>query len=124
MSAKASWWLERIAADGSALAVPVHALPFGIGRDEDNELVLIASGVSRKHARLTLEGDRKRLVLTDLGSTNGCFVNRVRVDAPRALAESDIVHIGSAEFRIRHADASRPDSILPAEERTVMAAPG
>ena len=43
MSAKAAWWLERIAADGSALAVPVQALPFGIGRDEENGLVLVAS---------------------------------------------------------------------------------
>jgi EAL domain-containing protein (putative c-di-GMP-specific phosphodiesterase class I) len=124
MSAKAAWWLERIAADGSPQAVPVHALPFGIGRDEDNELVLIASGVSRKHARLTLEAGRNRLVLADLGSTNGCFVNRVRLDAPRPLDESDIVHIGSAEFRVRRADAGRLDSILPAEERTVIAAPG
>ena len=41
----------------------------------------------------------------------------------RLLDEGDIVHIGSAEFRIRRADAAR-DSILPAEERTVVAALG
>jgi EAL domain-containing protein (putative c-di-GMP-specific phosphodiesterase class I) len=124
MSAKAFWWLERIAADGSALAVPVHALPFGIGREQDNELVLIVSGVSRKHARLTREAGGERLVLSDLGSTNGCFVNRVRIEAPRALEESDIVHIGSAELRIRRADSGLLDSIPPAEERTVIAGPG
>ena len=124
MSAKASWWLERIAADGSALAVPVHALPFGIGRDEDNELVLIVSGVSRRHARLTKEAGGDRLVLSDLGSTNGCFVNRVRIEAPRALEESDIVHIGSAELRIRRADSGLLDSVPPGEERTVIALPG
>ena len=55
MSEKAAWWLERIAADGSALAVPVHALPFGIGRDEDNGLVLAVSGVSRRHGSLALD---------------------------------------------------------------------
>ncbi|HWK82444.1 MAG TPA: FHA domain-containing protein, partial [Caldimonas sp.] len=122
MAAKTSWWLERIAADGSPLAVPVHALPFGIGRDDDNELVLVAPGVSRKHARLTADADR--LVLTDLGSVNGSFVNRVRLAAPCALAESDIVHIGSAELRIRRADSGLLDSIPPAEERTVVAGPG
>ena len=125
MSAKAAWWLERIAADGSPLAVPVHALPFGIGRDEDNELVLIASGVSRKHARLTQQAGDDRLVLSDLGSTNGCFVNRVRIEGPRPLDESDIVHIGSAELRIRRPErSSRFDSVLPAEERTVVSLPG
>ena len=124
MSVKAAWWLERIGADGSPLAVPVHALPFGIGRDEDNGLVLVASGVGRKHASLTLDADSGRLVLADLGSTNGCFVNRLRLDAPRPLDDGDIVHIGSAEFRIRRAEATARDSILPAEERTVVAALG
>ena len=124
MSAKAAWWLERIGADGSALAVPVHILPFGIGRDEENGLVLVVSGVSRRHASLSLDSGTGRLLLADLGSTNGCYVNRARVEAPRLLEEGDIVHIGSAELRIRRADAAARDSILPAEERTVIAAPG
>ena len=124
MSAKASWWLERIAADGSALAVPVQSLPFGIGRDEDNGLVLVTSGVSRRHASLALDPASGQLVLSDLGSTNGCYVNRRRLDSPCVLAEGDIVHIGSAEFRVRRGDAGARDSILPAEERTVVAALG
>jgi len=123
MRSKAVWWLERVAADGAPLAVPVHALPFGIGRDDDNELVLIASGVSRNHARLTLDAGRDRLVLTDLGSSHGCFVNQVRIDAPLLLGEGDIVHIGSAEFRIRRADAGRPER-LRTEEHTVVSASG
>ena len=85
MSAKAAWWLERIAADGSALAVPVQALPFGIGRDEDNGLVLVASGVSRRHATPgRWIPAAAGCVLFDLGSTNGSFVNRAKVEAPRA----------------------------------------
>ena len=124
MSAKAAWWIERIAADGSALAVPVQSLPFGIGRDEDNGLVLVTSGVSRRHAILELDSSTGRLVLSDLGSTNGSYVNREKVEAPRLLDEGDIVHIGSAEFRIRRADGGARDSILPAEERTVVAALG
>jgi EAL domain-containing protein (putative c-di-GMP-specific phosphodiesterase class I) len=124
MSTKAAWWLERIAADGSALAVPVQSLPFGIGRDEDNGLVLETSGVSRRHASLELDASTGRLLLSDLGSTNGSYVNREKVEAPRLLDEGDIVHIGSAEFRIRRADAGARDSILPAEERTVVAALG
>ena len=124
MAAKAAWWLERIAADGSPLAVPVHGLPFCIGRDEDNELVVIAPGVSRKHAQLTLDAGSGRLLLTDLGSMNGSFVNRVRVAGSRLLDESDIVHLGSAELRLRRSDAGRSDSVPPADERTVVSAPG
>jgi EAL domain-containing protein (putative c-di-GMP-specific phosphodiesterase class I) len=124
MSAKAAWWLERIAADGSALAVPVQTLPFGIGRDEDNGLVLVASGVSRRHASLALDPESGGLLLSDLGSTNGSYVNREKLEAPRLLDEGDIVHIGSAELRVRRGDRSARDSILPAEERTVVAALG
>ena len=123
MSTKAAWWLERIAADGSSMAFPVHSLPFGIGRDDDNALPLVATGVSRHHAQLLHDSHTGRLALADLGSTNGCYVNRVRLTGPKVLDESDIVHIGSVEFRIRRTSAA-PDSIPPAEERTVIAMPG
>ena len=121
MSARAAWWLERIAADGSALAVPVQPLPFGIGRDEENQLVLVTSGVSRRHVSLAPDPETDRLVLSDLGSTNGSYVNRTKVEGSRLLDEGDIVHIGTAEFRIRRGDAGARDSILPAEDRTVVA---
>jgi EAL domain-containing protein (putative c-di-GMP-specific phosphodiesterase class I) len=107
MGAATTWWLERIAADGTPLAVPLRPLPFRIGRDDDNELVVVASGVSRRHARLDLQGDT--LVLTDLGSTNGSWVNRSRIEGPRALSVHDIVHLGAAEFRVRRADVPSPD---------------
>jgi EAL domain-containing protein (putative c-di-GMP-specific phosphodiesterase class I) len=124
VSAKAAWWLERIAADGTPLAVPLHAFPFCIGRDGDNELVLIAPGVSRKHAQLSLDEGSGRVRLTDLGSMNGSFVNRVRLTGSCLLDESDIVHLGSAELRLRRAEASRGDNVVVAEERTVFASPG
>ena len=124
MAVRAAWRLERIAADGSPLVVPVQTLPFCIGRDEDNELVIVAPGVSRKHARLTLDAESGRLLLTDLGSMNGSFVNRVRLAGSRLLEEGDIVHLGSAELRVRRADGGRGERIVPAEERTVIAAPG
>ena len=119
-----SWWLERIAADGSPLVVSLQALPFTIGRELDNALVLTAPGVSRHHARLELHGDT--LVLADLGSTNGTWVNRTRLEAPQALAEHDIVHIGlHAEFRVRRGAAGTTVATAPpAGERTVINRPG
>lgn len=123
MAQRAAWWLERIAADGAPIAVPVHALPFSIGRDDDNELVVVAPGVSRKHAQLMLDVASGRLLLVDLGSMNGSFVNRMRVTGSRLLDVGDIVHLGSAELRVRRSDAGRVDSVLPADERTVVSAP-
>ncbi|HUP07088.1 MAG TPA: EAL domain-containing protein [Caldimonas sp.] len=123
MGASSTWWLERIAADGTPLAVPLRPLPFRIGRDDDNELVVVAPGVSRRHARLDLRDDT--LVLTDLRSTNGTWVNRARLEGPRALAVHDIVHIGDAEFRVRRADMPLDtDPQHAAPERTVVAPAG
>jgi EAL domain-containing protein (putative c-di-GMP-specific phosphodiesterase class I) len=124
MGAATTWWLERIAADGTPLAVPLRPLPFRIGRDDDNQLVVIAPGVSRHHARLDLQ--RGALVLTDLGSTNGTWVNRSRIEGPRALAVHDIVHVGDAEFRVRRADLPSPETgpVHAEGERTVIAPVG
>ncbi len=48
-----------------------------VGRSEDNYIVLRSHGISKKHAHLWLEGDRVKLV--DCASTNGVFVNGVKV---------------------------------------------
>ena len=44
-----------------------------IGRSSEQDMVLIEDMVSRKHAKLTLAADQ--IVIADLGSTNGTFVN-------------------------------------------------
>ncbi|MFO1297683.1 MAG: EAL domain-containing protein [Rubrivivax sp.] len=93
------WFLEGVAADGSHTVHEVAVLPFRVGRDPGNELALQAPGMSRQHAVLTATEDG-RLLLTDLGSTNGSYVNRVRLAAARVLEENDILHFGNAEFRL------------------------
>lgn len=94
------WFLESIAADGSHLTYQITQLPFRIGRDPDNDLVLASRGLSRHHALLTPDISG-RIRLTDLNSTNGSFVGRQRVEGSCLLDDKDIVHFGTAEFRLR-----------------------
>ena len=91
-------FLESVAADGTRVTHPIHRLPFRIGREADNELAVEARGLSRHHAVLSLSpgGD---LLLTDLNSTNGTYVNRTRLTGPLVLSEGDVIHFGAAEFR-------------------------
>ncbi|MBL8324137.1 MAG: EAL domain-containing protein [Rubrivivax sp.] len=93
------WFLEGVAADGSHTVHEVAVVPFRVGRDAGNELALAAPGMSRQHAVLVATEDG-RLRLTDLGSTNGTYVNRVRLAAARVLDENDVIHFGNAEFRL------------------------
>ncbi|MGA8114635.1 MAG: DUF3662 and FHA domain-containing protein [Actinocatenispora sp.] len=72
-----------------------YALAIGstiIGRGEQAQLRLADVGISRRHARLDFDGTR--VVLTDLGSTNGTVVNGQRISAV-ALRPGDVVQFGT-----------------------------
>lgn len=81
-----------------------------IGRDAEASLCLDVSGVSRKHARLTV-GDDAEVRLTDLGSRNGSFVNGRRVEST-ALREGDELRFGPVVLRLRY--PGRPTASQPA----------
>ena len=63
-----------------------------IGRAVENDIVITSKRVSREHARVQRQGQRR--VLADLGSTNGTFLNDERVLAPLELRDGDRVSIG------------------------------
>jgi hypothetical protein len=95
--------LDEIAAEGPALVVRSgggrageHFIPQGdrttIGRSPDNDIFLDDVTVSRKHAVVLQSGGELRI--EDLGSLNGTFVNRRRIDAATQLESGDEVQIG------------------------------
>jgi pSer/pThr/pTyr-binding forkhead associated (FHA) protein len=63
-----------------------------IGRDVKNEIVINDAEVSRRHCRLSLQGDG--YTIEDLGSTNGTFVNEQRVTGQRALRSGETIRVG------------------------------
>jgi ABC-type multidrug transport system ATPase subunit/pSer/pThr/pTyr-binding forkhead associated (FHA) protein len=63
-----------------------------IGRAGDCEIRLDFAAASGRHARVELKGGRYGL--TDLGSTNGTYVNGKPLDGTHPLADGDIVRIG------------------------------
>jgi hypothetical protein len=60
-----------------------------LGREAGNDLVVEDPQISRRHARLTRQGNS--YLLEDLGSTNGTFVNGSRVTTPVLLANGDLI---------------------------------
>lgn len=68
-----------------------------VGRDPDRDIVLTADAtISRNHARLVNEGGT--FAVYDNGSSNGTFVNSLRIDM-QVLRTGDIVQFGSSKFR-------------------------
>ena len=94
-----NWFLEGVAADGTHVRHDIEVWPLSIGRDVSNRLSMEAMGLSRRHAELSRASEAK-LVVTDLGSTNGTFVNGQRISGSAAVCENDIIHFGNAEFRL------------------------
>lgn len=68
-----------------------------LGRGDDAELALLDELVSRRHARLVLGPEG--LDVEDLGSTNGTFLNGLRVDRARA-SEGDRILVGGTLLRL------------------------
>jgi hypothetical protein len=94
--------LEELGAEGPALVIRSgggrsgeHFVPSGermtIGRSPDCDVFLDDVTVSRRHAVLVRRG--RGFAVEDLGSLNGTFVNRRRVDA-ETLEDGDEVQIG------------------------------
>lgn len=70
------------------------------GRAAEVDLLLADISVSRRHARFTGDGSDGPVVLTDLGSLNGTYVNGARIDAI-TLADGDVIRIGRFQLRFR-----------------------
>lgn len=77
--------------------IPVSRLPLTIGRADDNDVMIDNLAVSDHHARLCAEGDK--LMIEDLGSLNGTFVNDVRVQRA-ALRDGDSIQIGKHQLQL------------------------
>jgi len=66
-----------------------------LGRADDNEVMLIDDRSSRHHAVIT--NSNGRFSIRDLGSTNGTFVEEVRI-REQGLSDGDHIRVGDARF--------------------------
>jgi pSer/pThr/pTyr-binding forkhead associated (FHA) protein len=68
-----------------------------IGRATGADFIVDAALISRVHCRLTALPDGQ-LELRDLESTNGTYVNGVRIGQPLRLASGDRLQVGRVEL--------------------------
>jgi pSer/pThr/pTyr-binding forkhead associated (FHA) protein len=68
-----------------------------MGRGDQAEIRLEDPFASSRHARLVRQGGI--VVLEDLGSTNGTYLNEELVRGPQPLHPGDLVRIGDSEFQ-------------------------
>lgn len=110
-------------------AFSLEGQQINVGRDSTNEIVINDAEISRRHARLTLQG--AQYVLEDVGSTNGTFINGQRLTGPRALKPGDVVSFGeqimmifeATSFDVGATVASPRASAVPSAPRPMMPPP-
>jgi ATP-binding cassette subfamily B protein len=94
-TAPARFLVELLHANGSRQELELSG-PLELGRLA--ELSLDDHEVSRRHARLTPHGDG--VLVEDLGSTNGTFVNEQRLASPLLVSFGDVVRLGQTTVRV------------------------
>jgi pSer/pThr/pTyr-binding forkhead associated (FHA) protein len=72
--------------------------PLLVGREGENDVPLLRDEFSSgRHARF--EPRRDGVYIEDIGSTNGTFVNGVRLTSPKKLSPGDVIRIGETDLR-------------------------
>jgi Nif-specific regulatory protein len=114
-----------------ALSGPLtgHILPVGpeglsLGRQSESSLQLRDPAVSRQHC--VIEAAESGVLLRDLGSRHGTFVNGLPV-RERRLEEGDLIAVGGSVFLFQVADGSGAPALgseLPGLEATAQLVPG
>ena len=88
----------------TGLSARVEERPLFLGRDRDCRIILEGSGISRKHARVQQDMNGK-VVIDDMGSTNGTFVDGQRI-TQHLLVGGEHIQIGPdtvVKFELRSA---------------------
>jgi pSer/pThr/pTyr-binding forkhead associated (FHA) protein len=104
----------------------VDRSPFVLGRHQDADCWLPLAFVSRQHCQILLRDDI--VLIQDLESYNGTFLNGRRILHPTPLSDGDEVNLGPLCLRVRISTTARPPAgreshtiteELPAWEMTV-----
>lgn len=96
--------LLRVAGRLSGEVHEINQTGATMGRSFDNSIRLDDEMLSRRHALIEFrDGD---FWLSDLGSSNGTFVNDTRLNAPHKLQSWDVIELGSTRLDVTLEDAA------------------
>jgi len=116
-------YLEGYWIDGETVyRIPINAFPALIGRETGLAVTLHSNNVSRLHAELLQQAGQ--LLIRDLGSTNGTFVNHEPVTDYRQLSPGDVIRFADIEFRLRQEYGEAHQQPAPDTTATAYFPPG
>lgn len=103
------WMLSGCMERGGSLEqFEIDQFPFRVGRAQECEFTLASSHISAHHAEFTM-GDTG-LLLSDLGSTNGTFVNGIQLSGRCPVVAGDRLQFACCEFVLEKTQTN-PDAV-------------
>ncbi len=94
-----SWTLiGQLSQGGCPRSIRLQSMPFRVGRRTDLSLCLSRNSVSSLHAEFVIEGGA--LLLRDLQSTNGTYVNGERISGQVEIHAEDLIQFADMPFRV------------------------
>ncbi|MGN2486057.1 FHA domain-containing protein [Acinetobacter calcoaceticus] len=92
-----TWKLQAVTGEitGQEISIDRDML---VGRHQDADVLLQAAEISRRHAALLLKD--QLLWVQDLNSSNGTFINDIRIEQEKQLHDGDIVQFASFKFSV------------------------
>ena len=111
--------LEIVEGDDAGRQTPLEG-SIEIGREASTGLPIDDEQASRRHTRVTAEGDHA--LVEDLGSTNGTYLNGQPIEGQRTLRPGDRLRVGLTIFELRTAaDVQRqPSAVIPVPQFTKL----
>jgi pSer/pThr/pTyr-binding forkhead associated (FHA) protein len=105
---------------GASYAIPKQLV---LGRSRSADLVLADEAVSREHASVRPDG--VTVVIEDLGSANGTWVNGEQIDSPCRVEEGDLIQVGDTTLALlTEDDEVDEDRLTPSEPTVIRPPPG
>lgn len=101
------WNLTVRSPGGEPRQYPLHPGNNTLGRMSGNDIVILDSSASRYHAQVVFDPSKESIIVQDLGSTNGTYVNHERLTTPQSIGVNDIIRIGQHLIELTQWDDER-----------------
>lgn len=80
--------------------ITLRRFPMTVGRHRESQLRITSRLVSRRHCRF--DDQAGLLLVTDLNSSNGTYVNGTKIEEPTLLHPGDTLEVGPISFEVRY----------------------
>jgi adenylate cyclase len=102
MNNKGTWTITVRSAEGEPREYAMKPGVNTLGRSSKNDIVITDVSSSRHHAEIHYEPASNTVMLQDLKSTNGTFINRNRLSGSVRLGTNDIIRIGTVLLTLNY----------------------